>query len=154
MEEISKYSGLDALPLPTPCEMKKKVRLSQGATAVGLEMPSVKLVKESVTFAGQRLTIERALVAGSEEERRYLQRQKRRSNATLGGSLKALDQLLGTQKEKEINSMEKSDIDWSKHKEEAILKSELMKNYIYNAINDIHVSLLYLCTINYDVFYY
>ena len=124
LAEVSKY-GVSNDPNPSAAEMKKKIRFSReelsavSGEPVESKMVRATVVQESVRFAGQTLTIERALVPGSAEEQRYLRTQKRRSNAKLGGGLAALDKLLGISRDKELNTMDKSGLDWSRHKEEA-----------------------------------
>lgn len=125
LHEVSKYTS-SSHEVPSVAEIKKKVRFSNdemkamsGKAAESGKMVKATVVQESVRFAGQTLTIQRTLVPGSAEERRYLQSQKRRQSAKLGGGLAALDQLLGVSRDKELNTMEKSGLDWNRHKEEA-----------------------------------
>ena len=126
LHEVSKYTS-SSHEVPSAAEMKKKVRFSkdamkamsgEAAESAG-KMVKATVVQESVRFAGQTLTIQRTLLPGSAEERRYLQSQKRRKSAKLGGGLTALDKLLGVSRDKELNTMEKSGLDWNRHKEEA-----------------------------------
>lgn len=91
-------------------------QLESASTAVVRQF-SPTIVQESVRFAGQTLTLQRKLLPGSLEEQRYLRGQQRRRSAQLGGGLAALDQLLS--KDKELNTVEKSGLDWRRHKEEA-----------------------------------
>eukprot|EP00435_Cladocopium_sp_Y103_P024041 s3598_g5.t2 len=126
LQEVCKYcASADGSEVPSAAEMKKKVRFSREAlssmsgAATETKMLKATIVQESVRFAGQTLTIERTLVPGSAEEKRYLQSQKRRNSAKLGGGLAALDKLLGISRDKELNTVEKSGLDWSRHKEEA-----------------------------------
>ncbi|CAL1132024.1 unnamed protein product [Cladocopium goreaui] len=125
LQEVSKYCGsADGSEIPSAAEMKKKVRFSREALSTSgasteTKMLKATIVQESVRFAGQTLTIERRLVPGSVEEKRYLQSQKRRNSAKLGGGLTALDKLLGISRDKELNTVEKSGLDWHRHKEEA-----------------------------------
>lgn len=125
LQEVSKYCGsADGSEIPSAAEMKKKVRFSREALSTSgatteTKMLKATIVQESVRFAGQTLTIERRLVPGSVEEKRFLQSQKRRNSAKLGGGLTALDKLLGISRDKELNTVEKSGLDWRRHKEEA-----------------------------------
>ena len=125
LAEVSKYSGSND-PTPSAAEVKKKIRLSREELAGSSDekakskIMKATVVEESVRFAGQTFTIQRALVPGSAEEQRYLRAQKRRSSAKLGGGLAALDKLLGISRDKELNTMEKSGLDWTRHKEEAL----------------------------------
>ena len=137
LQEVSKYCP-DASPLPSAAEMKKKVRfsrdeLSMPAATTTTKMVKATLVQESVRFAGQTLTIQRTLLPGSAEERRYLQTQKRRKSTKLGGKLAALDNLLGISKDKELNTVEKSGLDWSRHKEEAGEEEVGLSSYLLNS---------------------
>eukprot|EP00439_Symbiodinium_sp_Y106_P039792 s1903_g4.t2 len=79
-------------------------------------------VEESVKFAGETLTVTRQLVPGTAEERQFLLSQKRCQSAKLGGKFAALDNLLGAGKDKVLNTVEKSDLDWQRHQQEAGLQ--------------------------------
>lgn len=79
-------------------------------------------VEEAVKFAGETLTVTRQLLPGTAEEKQFLLSQKRRQSAKLGGKFAALDHLLGTGKDKVLNTVEKSDLDWQRHQQEAGLQ--------------------------------
>ena len=113
LQEVSKYCGsADGSEIPSAAEMKKKVRFSREALSTSGATTETKMLKATIVQ-------ERRLVPGSVEEKRFLQSQKRRNSAKLGGGLTALDKLLGISRDKELNTVEKSGLDWRRHKEEA-----------------------------------
>ncbi|CAE7941693.1 CFDP1, partial [Symbiodinium sp. KB8] len=130
LAEVVKFSNLSTGDAqPSTAEVKRKVRLSKeeltaqspGSSGQPKLMRTVQ-VEESVKFAGETLTVTRQLLPGTAEEKQFLLSQKRRQSAKLGGKFAALDNLLGTDKDKVLNTVEKSDLDWQRHQQEAGLQ--------------------------------
>ncbi|CAE7253151.1 CFDP1 [Symbiodinium natans] len=127
LAEVVKLNNLSAGAVPSTAEVKRKVRwtkeeLSAQSQSSGLPKMRTVQVQESVKFAGETLTVNRELVLGSAAERQFLLSQKRRQSAKLGGKFAALDNLLRSGKDKVLNTMEKSELDWQQHQKEAGLE--------------------------------
>jgi len=132
LAEVAKYcSSTAASPAPSAAEIKKQVRSAAAAAAaiVGDETneaskvavrPRSVVVEDLVRFAGECIKVRRSVPVGSAEEQRRALAQKRRRHSELGGQLAGLDALLGNSgATRAVSVVEKSDIDWQKHKEEA-----------------------------------
>ncbi|CAE8738175.1 unnamed protein product [Polarella glacialis] len=134
------YSNSVQADAPQPksvAELKKQVRAAaqeggSAPSACGLQ-PHVRatsvVIEDTVRFAGEAVAVRRRLTPGSAEELRWQQAQKRRKTATLGGTIgSALDAFLlgsaaGSGGGREVSSVEKSGIDWKRHKEESGLEN-------------------------------
>ncbi|CAE8629801.1 unnamed protein product [Polarella glacialis] len=140
LAELAKYSNSVQADAPQPksvAELKKQVRAAaqeggSAPSACGLQ-PRVRatsvVIEDTVRFAGEAVAVRRRLTPGSAEELRWQQAQKRRKTATLGGTIgSALDAFLlgsaaGSGGGREVSSVEKSGIDWKRHKEESGLEN-------------------------------
>lgn len=82
------------------------------------------LVQDKVTYAGQTYSVERNVTAKDIKKQEIVDKKK------LGGQCDALDELVGliSAENKNVNCIEKSKIDWSKHTKEEKLEEQLEQN--------------------------
>mmetsp|Transcript_58601 Transcript_58601/g.181564 ORF Transcript_58601/g.181564 Transcript_58601/m.181564 type:complete len:298 (+) Transcript_58601:92-985(+) len=126
LAQLARYScavPADAPPPKPIAELKKQVRgaatvaRATAAAAPVRPQPAARVVETTVRFAGENVTVRRKVPgsgAGAAPTR------KRRKTEDLGGQLAAVDALLSSlQAPREVSALEKSNMDWNVHKDEA-----------------------------------
>lgn len=122
LSEIAKFCTVvadDAPPPPRARDVKRDVRsaaasaraaIAASATRAAARLqPLTTVVESTVRFAGEEVRVQRVVPAGTEGQAAGLKRRK--------GGHAAFDRFLGMQEPaKEVNVMDKTDLDWQAHK--------------------------------------
>eukprot|EP00357_Protocruzia_adherens_P013009 CAMPEP_0114998694 /NCGR_PEP_ID=MMETSP0216-20121206/15673_1 /TAXON_ID=223996 /ORGANISM="Protocruzia adherens, Strain Boccale" /LENGTH=245 /DNA_ID=CAMNT_0002363367 /DNA_START=35 /DNA_END=768 /DNA_ORIENTATION=+ len=124
--QASKSDGVDSKIVKNDAvDGKKKQEDDLAAEAMKAVLAMKKKtveIKETLTFAGQKIEVSKTVDANSREN---LQHQKK----TLGGSMGALDRAVSSvTKKNNINSITKSQIDWKTYRKDQGLEDDLAKN--------------------------